>query len=121
MLRYLLLACVAFTLSACAGAMPWNPQGYGGISRWEFRSCVTDEGVPYVCRVSVWNGKEGEDVLVTGELADGTKFEFQAKHVSGIDAIRERAKLEAIIAEQLGDVAPGIIESILDAAVGPVP
>ncbi len=104
-------------LTSC-GALPWNAQNHAGISEWDFRACVTDNGAPYPCRISVINGKEGEDVTAFVKMPDGTEFSYTATKVRAFRGQEIRAEVEKVVAEKIGDTAPGLVDAIID-AIGP--
>lgn len=90
-------------------------QNYAGISEWDFKACTTDNGQPYPCRIHVVNGKEGENVKAFVEMSDGTKFSYEATKVTAFEGQALRADVEKVIAEQIGDVGPGVVDAIIGA------
>lgn len=122
MLRYLKLITttgMVISLIACAGAVPWNKQNYAGINEVSFSWCKADEGKIYVpCNVKITNGKENGNIKFAFEMSDGTILNFSAEDVKAFGGQNIRANVEKAVAEQLGDVAPGVVDAIITAITG---
>lgn len=101
-------------LSGCAGAVPWNPQGYAGINKLDAE--FDESGKPK--RIVVIGGKEQEAVNFEAELPDGTKAKYSASGVKAFDGQKARAELEAAISEDAKEAMPGIVDSIMDVIRG---
>jgi len=106
------------SLSAC-GAVPWNKQNYAGINEVSFSWCKANEGKTYVpCNVKIINGKENGAIEFSFEMPDGTILNFAADDVKAFPGQDIRAKVEIAVANQLGDVAPGVVDAIVKAIMG---
>lgn len=105
-----------FTLSACAGAVPWNKQNYAGIQYIEVRTgqaCqVLEITVEGECTVTVIDGKENGSIDIKTVQADGTTTNIKATDSKAFEGQAQRAGVEKDIS---GDVT-GIVEKGLDAA-----
>ena len=106
---------LAVTVTACAGALPWNDQNDAGMEKW---SVQYKDGV--IDKVSYINGKElgASDIKI--ELADGTILNFSGNDITAFQGQEFRADVEKAITEQLGTVAPGVIDAIIKAISGGV-
>ncbi len=99
-------------LTACAGAVPGNPQGYAGINRGVVE---LEQGVP--TRVEVIGGKEQGRVALEGETPDGLRFRYEASDVRAFDGQRARAAVEEAVSEDAKEAFPGIVDAILDSLI----
>ena len=111
-----LFAIVAiFALSACSGSVPWNPQGYAGITHVD---AEWKDDSPDLKRVRVWQGKEGESFDITANLKEGT-VTWAGKSVRAFEAFKTRADVEKYGAENASDavkaVAPDVVNLIAKA------
>lgn len=116
-----ILVCILTTivLSGCAGAVPWNKQNYAGINEVSFSWCKANDGKTYMpCNVKITNGKENGGIKFSFEMPDGTILNFSADDVRAFEGQSIRANVEKAIAEQLGDVAPGVVDAIIKAVTG---
>ncbi len=117
--KRLSMLCLGFAmivLSGCAGAVPWNKQNYAGIEEW---SVDYNDGA--IERVHYINGKEASGSQIKIHLSDGTILNFYGNDIKAFEGQGMRAAVEKALAEQLGEVAPGVIESVLKAIKGGVP
>lgn len=102
------------SLSGCAGAVPWNPQGYAGINMIEAEFVVADgESGPKSIRVV--GGKEQEAVSFKATLPDGTAVDYTASGVQAFDGQKLRAAVEDAVSDDVKAVAPGIVDSVVKA------
>lgn len=116
-----ILICIlsVISLTACAGAVPWNKQNYAGINEVSFSWCKANEGKTYVpCNVKIINGKENGAIEFSFEMPDGTILNFAADDVKAFPGQDIRAKVETAVANQLGNVAPGVVDAIVKAIMG---
>lgn len=104
-------------LSGCAGAVPWNPQGYSGINIVEAEFTVA-EGQSGPKRIRVVGGKEQEEVSFKASLPDGTAVAYSAMGVRAFDGQKIRAAVEQAVSDDVKAVAPGIVESVVKAVTG---
>jgi len=115
-----ILICILsiISLSAC-GAVPWNKQNYAGINEVNFSWCKANEGKTYMpCNVKIINGKENGAIEFSFEMPDGTILNFAADDVKAFPGQDIRAKVEIAVVNQLGDVAPGLVDAIVKAIMG---
>ena len=117
-----LVVLVAFVLSACAGAVPWNPQGYAGITKWKvvpsaecLKAAKTDKTLCY--ELLVMDGKEKQDVTFDiSRKPDGTFLvKYDAKGVKAFTGQQIRAEVEIQVAKTLEAILPGMVESLVKA------
>lgn len=116
----IIAAIAALMLAGCAGAAPWNPQGYSGITKAEVEVGVLKAGeVPYIKSVTFWNGKEYGSVALTVEFLDGKpKVVYAASGVTAFDGQKVRAAIEKAVSADLKATAPAIVDTIMDAVKG---
>lgn len=108
-----------FSLTACAGALPWNKQNYAGINEITFSWCKADNGNEYLpCDVRIINGKENGAIDFKFETSDGSILNFAADDVKAFEGQNIRAKLEGLIAEKGFEIAPDIMDVIINAMGG---
>ncbi|MDG2286883.1 MAG: hypothetical protein P8N43_15360 [Alphaproteobacteria bacterium] len=107
------------TLSACAGAVPWNPQGYAGINMLE-AEFQDPEGVAGPTSLKVVGGKEQESIYFKTTLPDGTTAEYSAVGVKAFDGQNLRAALEGAVSDDVKAISPDIVNNILRAVTGVV-
>ena len=111
------LACGIFAtlaLSACAGALPWNPQGYAGINKAEIS--FDEEGRP--SHVLIIGGKEQETISLDFEMPGGLKASYKAEGVKAFRAHEVRAAVEQAISDDVKEALPGIVDEITGAIMG---
>lgn len=102
------------SLSGCAGAVPWNPQGYSGINMVEAEFVVADgESGPKSIRVV--GGKEQEAVSFKATLPDGTAVDYSASGVKAFDGQKLRAAVEEVVSDNVKAVAPDIVDTVIKA------
>lgn len=142
-MRTLIVAGLAVSLAAC-GAVPWNKQNYAGITSVEFDWCfeeedisvsiaqrlegVTPEQVAGIlnalpvswspCKVKVIDGKEQSAIDFKFAMPDGTILNFAAEDVAAFEGQRIRGEVEKVVADQLGQAAPEVVDRIMDAITG---
>jgi len=111
-------------IAGCAGAVPWNPQGYAGITKWKvtpnakcLKEAKTDKTLCY--ELLVMDGKEKQDV--TFEITrspDGTFLvKYDAKGVKAFTGQEIRAEVEIQVSKTLETILPGMVESLVDAII----
>jgi len=105
-------------LSACAGAVPWNKQNYAGVEEWSVEYVIAD-GESGLKRVHYINAKEASASEIKIALSDGTVLNFAGDGITAFQGQAIRADVENTVAEQMGDVSPEIVNSIIDAIVRP--
>ena len=101
-------------LSGCAGAVPWNPQGYSGVNLVEAEFVVAD-GQSGPKSIKVVGGKEQEAVSFKATLPDGTAVDYSASGVKAFDGQKLRAAVEDAVSDDVKAAAPGIVESVVKA------
>lgn len=115
-------ALAAFILSACAGAVPWNPQGNAGIETFEmgFRKGQGEfQAEPkYVRFVS---GKESSTSQIYIEIYDKGLITIDATGTAAFEGQRIRGQVETEVSEDAANIAPGIVDSAIDAVTGGLP
>jgi len=102
----------------CAGAVPWNKQNYAGIEFWEVDYEQNDGGQFQISNVTYINGKEAGSSEIKIALADGTILNFAGDDILAFEGQEIRANVERAVAEQLGEVAPGVVDAIIAAITG---
>jgi len=116
-MKFFLMAVLAFSLTACAGAVPWNAQNYAGITEWKLKYKKNNDGNFQLASVTYVNGKEfGADTIKIA-LPDGSILNFSAEDVKAFQGQEVRARVEQAVAEQFGEVAPGVVDAILKAII----
>lgn len=109
-----------FVITACAGAVPWNPQGYAGITKWKvmpsadcLKVAKTDKTLCY--ELLVMDGKEKQDVTFKiTRSPDGTFLvEYDAKGVKAFTGQQIRAEVEIQVTKTLETILPGMVESLV--------
>lgn len=104
-------------LAGCAGAVPWNPQGYAGINMVEASFQVpADQAGPTSIRIV--GGKEQESISFDAILPDGTDVSYTATGVRAFDGQTLRAAVEQAVSEDVKAIAPGIVENVVRAVTG---
>ncbi|MEE8223889.1 MAG: hypothetical protein V3S59_06265 [Alphaproteobacteria bacterium] len=121
-MKYPLLVPVAgaFLLAGCAGAVPWNSQVNAGITRAEILWCESKNAAKdtYLCEAEIVDGKETADVTLTVKLPNGAEVRYAAKGVKAFEGHEVRGAVEKAISNDMKDVAPGVVESVVDAILG---
>jgi len=102
-------------LSGCAGAVPWNPQGYSGITKAVVEIGVLKPGeVPFIKSVTFTDGKEKQSIKLFVELVDGKpKLTYTAAGVLAFDGQKLRAAVEKAVSEDVRRTAPAIVDTIM--------
>lgn len=113
-MRTIIIA-AALLLTACAGAVPGNPQGYAGITKVNVEFEVVD-GNPVLSRASWTDGKDKQDISLKVDLSKGV-LTYKAGGVKGVDAIALRAAVEQAVSADAKAAMPGIVDSVVKAAV----
>jgi len=113
----LIIAIIALVSVSACGAVPWNKQQYAGINSVKFEWCKID-GSYLPCHVRIIDGKEQGAIDFKFQMPDGTILNFAADNVKAFEGQRLRAEVEKAIAEQLGEVSPGLVDAILNAIGG---
>jgi len=105
-------------ISAC-GSVPWNKQQYAGLNSVHFSWCKAEEGSTYLpCKVRIIDGKEQGSIDFKFQMPDGTILNFTADNVKAFEGQALRAEVEKAVAEQIGEVSPGLVDAILSAVTG---
>jgi len=116
MKKTILTIALSLILSGCVGAVPWNKQQYAGINYVQFEWCETsDSYMP--CKVTIIDGKEQGAIDFSFQI-DDTILNFAADDVKAFTGQELRARVEQVVAEQLGDVGPGVVDAIIAAITG---
>lgn len=97
-------------LGACAGALPWNPQGYTGINHAKAKF---DPKTGKPLEVNVWGGKEQETVSLTFNPTTG-EVNYSATGVKAFDGVKARAALEEAISDDVKEVFPEVVDAAID-------
>lgn len=117
MKKVLIATAALFALTGCAGAVPWNPQGYSGIDEVEITFSVPDSvHGPETLRIT--GGKEASNIAFSFVLPDGTEMSFSAADVRAFEGQKLRAAVEEAVSDDVKVSSPGIIDSILKAITG---
>jgi len=111
-LKLIIIAGMLISITACAGALPWNKQNYAGINSVHFKWCEAGENYQ-PCDVEIINGKEYGAIEFKFEMPDGSILNFAADDVRAFAGQALRAEVEKLIAEQVGDVSKGVLDSIM--------
>ena len=106
------------TLSACAGAVPWNAQNDAGITTASVKWCETSSGTYDLCHAKIIDGKEKTDVALGVKFPDGAEVTYSAAGVKAFDAHKVRGAVEEAISEDVKQGAPGIVDSVVKAVLG---
>ncbi len=97
----------ALILSGCAGALPWNKQGYAGLSQVHFKWCKVEnaEGgtAREPCEVIVTDGKESGIIDFKFSAGDSV-LNFYAEDVEAFEGQRIRADVEGQVIEATTDI-----------------
>lgn len=128
MFKAIVIFALAFLLTACAGAVPWNKQNYAGITSWDFNYCKVDVKADAdgsyslsedekICGVEVIDGKERGSVQLDFVLPDGTIMNYLANDEAAFEGQRIRAEVEQAVAQAIADTLPGLLETALKAVV----
>jgi hypothetical protein len=104
----------ALLLSACAGAIDGNPQGYAGINHGQVE--FFESGGPK--QITVYGGKESGTVRLSGVLPDGTTFEYEAFDNLAFKGQDIRGAVERAISQDVKDAFPGVVDSVVNAIKG---
>lgn len=127
---WMVLLALGVFIAGCAGAVPWNPQGYAGITKWKvvpsadcLKAAKTDKTLCY--ELLVMDGKEKQDVTFDiSRKPDGTFLvKYDAKGVKAFTGQQIRAEVEIQVAKTLEAILPGMVESMVQAilkAVKPI-
>lgn len=115
---FCMIGLVMLSLSGCAGAVPWNKQNYAGVEEWSVEYVVAD-GESGLKLVHYINAKEAAASEIKIVLNDGTILNFAGDGITAFQGQAIRADVEKAVAEQLGDVSPEIVNSIIDGIVRP--
>ncbi|MBL4839048.1 MAG: hypothetical protein JKY34_15880 [Kordiimonadaceae bacterium] len=111
-LPVIMLLAISLTLTACAGAVPWNKQNYAGLNEWEIKKCISDSGVEYICKAKFIDGKESEAKQLAIQLADGTIIKYSTEGERAFDGFKTRADVEKFVSEQFGSVSKDVVDAI---------
>lgn len=114
MKRTFLITLVCLGVSACAGAVPGNPQGYAGINHMSVEMQIP-EGERGPKHVEIWGGKEQEAISFEIETQDGRKATYSASGVKAFDGQKARALVEEAVSSDVKEAFPGIVDSIVNA------
>jgi len=95
-------------VTACAGAVPWNPQGYSGINKAEIE--FDKNGKP--TSALIIGGKEQETVNLNVETPDGLKVSYSASGVKAFTGQEIRGAVEQAVSNDSTKIAPAVIDTI---------
>lgn len=113
----------ALILGGCAGALPWNKQGYAGLSQVHFKWCEVEstEGgtAREPCEVIVTDGKESGIIDFKFSIGD-TVLNFYAEDVTAFEGQRIRADVEGKVIEATENIASEALDLAGDVLV-PIP
>lgn len=115
------LALCLLSLTACAGALPWNPQNNSGIVTISAKYDCEIVGEAFECGqpdLNIIDGKEQGAIEIKFKLNDGTTFNYIGDQILAFRGQELRANVEKAIAEQLGDVAPEVVDQIINSIKG---
>lgn len=119
-MRFLIAAAVCSLLGACAGSLPGvSQQGVAGITDVEvhFKDTCSDPSLPGCLSSVRWrDGKESASLKASLDLSTGT-FNYDRSDVRAFDGQRVRAAVEKVVAEQVGNVTPGVVDAIVRAVI----
>ncbi len=107
-------------LGACAGAMPWNPQGNAGLTKTIIDVGLAKQGeTPYIERVEFVDGKEKDGITISVKFVDGKpQVEYSAKGVKAFKAHELRAAVEMAVSADVKEAFPKVVNDIVDALLG---
>lgn len=114
MLKSLSIFCLAIILSGC------GVTNYAGLARFDIDWCEAGERFQ-ICRVRVIEGKEKASIKVTVTFPDGSTLIYEATDVKSFEGQALRADVQRALVEQLGEVAPGVVDAIVKAILGRPP
>ena len=108
---------MATLLLGCAGAVPWNPQGYSGITKAVVEVGVLKPGeTPFIKSVTFTDGKEKQSIKLIVELVGGKpKLTYVAAGVLAFDGQKLRAAVEKAISRDVREASPAIVDTIMSA------
>jgi hypothetical protein len=100
------LAAAALVLVGCA-------QQYAGINHAKVD--FTEQG--QFSEVTVFGGKEGENVSISFKMPNGTEVKFKAENLAAFEGQQARAKVHQAITETVGEVAPEVVDRAVDSVM----
>jgi hypothetical protein len=104
-------------LSGC-GALPWNPQGYAGVTHVELQGCDDEEGIDgqLYCDIIIYDGKEKTDLdVVVKRSPDGTiEANYRARNVEAFGGQAIRGEVEQAITGAVQAALPEITRAVID-------
>ncbi|MEE9395243.1 MAG: hypothetical protein V3W41_22350 [Planctomycetota bacterium] len=117
-LKLMAAALVALALNACAGAVPWNPQGHAGMTEVAVKWC--GEGADRAaCKFKVMDGKEKGQVSFEVEFTpDGTIMNYAATDEKAFEGQAIRADVEKAVAAEVTKAMPSIVDAVKAAIAG---
>ena len=95
-------------VTACAGAVPWNDQGYSGINKAEIE--FDKNGKPKYALII--GGKEQETVNLDVVTPDGLKVTYSASGVKAFTGQEIRGAVEQAVSKDATEIAPEVIDTI---------
>jgi len=110
--KFVITAGILISMTACAGALPWNKQNYAGINSVHFKWCEAGENY-LPCDVEIINGKEYGAIEFKFAMPDGSILNFAADDVRAFEGQALRAEVEKLIVEQVGDVSKDVLDAIM--------
>ena len=121
MKNILLIAFLSLGLTAC-GAVPWNDQENAGLTDMHIYWGYDEANqIVYPSEIRVTDGKEAGEIDLKFQMQDGTVLNFNGTEIRAFEGQALRAEVERVIAEQVGDVAPGVVDAIIGAITGVAP
>jgi len=115
MKNILMVVAMSSLLGACAGGLPWGPQQEAGIETLRIEYGKQDNGKLVIDKVFYRSGKETQKAALVFELPDGTKLNFDTEDARAFEGQALRARVEEVVLEQVGNVAPGVVDAIVGA------
>lgn len=115
-----ILACVSLlALSGCAGSLPGEShQGDAGmtVAKAEFKDVCSGPAVHECLKyVEISDGKASADMAFSVNPTDG-EISFRRSGTT-VDGQAVRAAVEVAVAQQIGAVAPGVVDAIVRAVM----
>jgi len=117
MIKIAIAATAALFLSACAGAVPWNPQNYAGVDELVVTFQVP-EGSHGPETLRIIGGKEASSLDFAWVTPDGTEMSFSAKEQKAFEGQKIRGAVEDAVSDDVKAAFPGLVDGIVRALTG---
>ena len=116
--RVLLLGGIIAATVVLARCTSWlDPQQGSGQSHAVVK--FSDTGKPTLLEIT--DGKERGSVALSGKIGEKLKFSYAASDVRAFDGQALRARLEEVVAREVGEswreIAPGVVDALTRAAI----